>query len=95
MIKMKHLSLSLALDSSYSSKNVVWFNPQYLFSRRMLPHVVSILGEDHGISNMEITLNNPSIVGHSSFLELTPILIMRIDVGHTNFQPTLNSSKKI
>ena len=61
----------------------------------MLPHVVSILGQDRGISNMEITLNNPSIVGHNTLLELTPILIMRINGGHVNFQPTLNSSENL
>ena len=37
------------------------------------------------------TLYSPSItVGHSNFLEPTLILIMRINVGHINFQPTLN-----
>jgi hypothetical protein len=30
------------------------------------------------------------IVGHGNSLEPTPILIMRINVGRVNFQPTLH-----
>ena len=60
----------------------------------MLPRVVSILGKDHGKSNTEITLNSSNTVGHTTFLELTSILITKIYVGHINFQPKLNYSKK-
>ena len=87
-------ALSLSLNSSHYSKNFVCFNPQYLFFERMLPRVVSILGQDHGKSNTEITLNSSNTVGHTTFLELTSILITKIYVGHINFQPKLNSSKK-
>ena len=38
---------------------------------------------------MEGTLYGINIVGHSNFLEPMLILIMRIIVGHINFQPTL------
>ena len=36
------------------------------------------------------TLNSPIIVGRNSFLESILILIMRINVGRTNFHPILN-----
>jgi hypothetical protein len=39
---------------------------------------------------LEATLNNSNIVGHIYFLEPTLILIMRINVGHSNSQPMLN-----
>lgn len=35
------------------------------------------------------TLNSPNIMGHKDFLESILVLIMRIDLGHTNFQSTL------
>ena len=35
------------------------------------------------------TLNSHDIVGHTNFLEPTLILIMIINVGHINFQPTI------
>ena len=43
---------------------------------------------------MEVTLNSPIAVGHSNFLESMLILIMRVDVVHINFQPTLNFKQK-
>lgn len=39
---------------------------------------------------VEATLNSPTTMGHISFLEPALILIMRINVGHVNFQLTLN-----
>ena len=36
------------------------------------------------------TLNSPTIVVHNNFLVLRLMVRMRINVGHINFQPTLN-----
>ena len=36
-----------------------------------------------------ITLNSPIIMGHIAFLEPMLDLVMRMNVGHINFQPTL------
>ena len=35
------------------------------------------------------TLNGPNIMGHKDFLESILVLIMRIDLGHTNFHSNL------
>ena len=35
------------------------------------------------------TLNSPIIVGHNKFLEHVLILLVRMNVGHITFQPTL------
>lgn len=41
------------------------------------------------------TLNSPNIMGHKDFLEPILVLVMRIDLGHTNFQSTLQIYYKI
>lgn len=39
-------------------------------------------------------LNLPNITGHNNLLEPTMLLVMKIDVGQVNFQPTLSLKYK-